>query len=77
MQIVRAELTEWLNSQETRILVAYLKTRQAGAVAQFLSGYPVDQAMQAKAAGFHEIELLLTMPTESVKAAFETALKGN
>ena len=68
-------LTEWLTSPETRVLVHYLRRRQAGTLQTFLSGQPVDPLMQGRAAALHELEQLLTQPADYVRKIFETALK--
>jgi hypothetical protein len=70
-----ASLTEWLNSQETKALITYLKFRQAAVVTDFLRGQGVNQTIQGKAAGFNEVERLLREPPEKIIAALENAVK--
>ena len=74
MQALR--LTEWLNSPETRLLLVLVRQRKAKLVQGFLTGNPVDQLTQGRAAAFHDLEVLLSSSTDHVKATFETALKG-
>lgn len=70
-----ADLTGWLNSPETKLLLAYLHRRKAGVLQTFLQGQPVDQAAQGRAAAWHELEILLALPSDEVKRIFETAPK--
>ncbi len=70
-----ADLTEWLNSPETKILQAYLRRRQAETVRLFLLNNPVDPQTQARAAAFHELEKLLGSPADVVQQTFEQALR--
>lgn len=69
------QLTEWLSSPETKMLLAYLRRRQTEAVHQFLAGRPVDPLIQGKAAGHREIELLLGASPEEVAKNFAAALR--
>ncbi len=70
-----ADLTGWLDRVETKMLLAYLGQRRAGAVQQFLNNQPVDPQTQGRAAAFHELEKLLTSPVENVRKTFEIALR--
>lgn len=69
-----ADLTEWLGSPETRVLVHYLRRQQAAVVQTFLAGVPVDPVRQGKAAALRELEILLQQP-EKLHEAFKQALK--
>lgn len=69
------DLTGWLNSPGTKMLVSYLRQRQAAVVRNFLANSPVDPAAQGKTAGFHEIEQLLTSGPDNVRKTVETALR--
>lgn len=68
-------LAVWRDSPETRALLAYLRRRQATAVANFLAGNPVDPKTQGQAAGLHEVERLLALPVDDLKKTLEQALK--
>lgn len=70
-----AALADWLRSPETQALVAYLRFRQAGPLAEFLKGREVLPAVQGAAAGCHEIERLLTQSPDRIKEIFENAAK--
>ena len=69
-------LTEWINSPETRALVAYLRNRQAPTVHRFRLGQPVDPLAQGRAAALYEIERLLSMPSDEARQVIEKALTG-
>lgn len=68
-----ASLTEWLNSPETRALMACLKHRRDQGVAIFLQGLPVPPETQGKSAGCDEILRLLTKTPEEIAKIFDTA----
>ena len=68
-------LVEWLNSPETKMLLAFLRRRKAGPVAAFLRGEPWDPMQQARAVAYHEIETLLTLPADAVQKELNDALK--
>ena len=70
-----ASLAEWLNSQETKALVVYLKFRQAGPLADFLQGREVDPKVQGAAAGFNNVERLLQQPPEKIIEVFNNAAR--
>ena len=70
-------LTEWLRSNQTRAVLAYLQGRQAVTLRAFLAGHPVDPVKQGQAAAFHEIEQLLSAPVDTVREELEKAVKGH
>lgn len=70
-----AALTEWLNSPETRALVALLRVQRGAVMQTFLQGQPVDPVRQGRAAALHDLMAALAMPADEVKRIFETALK--
>jgi hypothetical protein len=68
-------LTEWLASPETQVFLACLRQRKAMVLGQFLTGQPVDPTTQGRAAAFHDLELLLTLPADKVQEIFDNVLK--
>ena len=64
-------LLEWLNSRETQMLRAVLRSRSRKTLHQFLAGQPVDPVTQGRAAGYHDIEELLGQPADDVKKILE------
>lgn len=70
-----ADLTRWLASPETKVLLAYLHQRRAETVRTFLAGAPVDPVMQGRAAALFELEGLLSSPAEQVKQQLENVLR--
>lgn len=68
---MRADLETWLNSPETKLLVAYLHHRRAEPLRAFLAGATVEPILQGKAAAFHELETLLTSSASDVGTKFE------
>lgn len=62
-----AAWTEWLNSPETRALVAYLHRRRTPVVDSFLAGEPVPQVRQGRATAYQEIVTILTKPVDEVR----------
>ena len=68
-------LLEWLNSRETQLLRAVLRQRKTEALRLFLAGQPVDPVTQGRAAGYHDIEVLLGQPADEVKKILEEASK--
>ena len=68
---MRVDLETWLNSPETKLLVAYLHRRRAEPLNNFLAGTEVSPVTQGKAAAWHELEKLLTSPPEHAQQIFE------
>lgn len=68
-------IAEWLDSRETRALLAVLRHRKAVALQTFLAGIPVEPIYQGRAAELHDLEGLLLSGTDEVKRVFETALR--
>ena len=69
---MQADLTVWLDSPETKLLVAYLHQRRAGTLHQFLAGTPVEPIQQGRASAWHELEKLLTSSPEDVRQTFNS-----
>lgn len=59
--------TEWLNSPETAALVRYLRRRKAPVAEAFLTGEAIPPLRQGRAAGYHELEIILTKPAAEVR----------
>jgi hypothetical protein len=71
------DLALWLQSPETKLLVAYLRQRRAAPLKNFLAGTLVDPVTQGRAAAWHELETLLTSSAEDVRQQFTVIVKGS
>lgn len=65
-------LLEWVNSPQTQALKAWARHQQQPAVRQFLAGRNlVEPLTQGRAAAFHDVELLLSLPVDDLRRNLE------